>query len=336
MRTKKLACFAAAIFCLVAAQPASAGRPDPLAPLQWGLRKVKAPKAWSISKGEGVVIAIIDTGVDLGHPDLAPNIVSGSGAGDIVGGDADPQDENGHGTHVAGIAAGIARNGKGIAGVAPKAKILPVRVLDADGSGSASDVAAGIRYAIRSGADVINLSMEVEGGGIVGGLLGDGSDEVRAAIDEAVGKGIVVVVAAGNTSSSSCNAAVANNNVLCVGSVDVNNQLSPFSNYDQDEQNTYLVAPGGDGASCETDIYSTVLRTIQPSCSTKRGYESFSGTSMASPHVAGIAAMLVSKGLTEAQVIQCFKTTSTDLGAPGRDGTFGYGLVNAFKAVSTC
>ncbi len=336
MRTKKLACFAAALFCLVSAQPAVAGRPDPLAPLQWGLKKVKAPKAWPVSKGAGVVVAVIDTGVDIGHPDLAANIVLGAGASDIVDGDVDPQDENGHGTHVAGILAARLRNGRGVAGVAPKAKIFPVRVLDAQGSGDAADVASGIRYAIRNGVDVINLSMEVEGGGIVGDLLGDGAQDVRDAINEAVGQGIVVVVAAGNQGAAECNAAVANNNALCVGSIDMSNQLSPFSNYDGDQQNTYLVAPGGDGVTCESDIYSTVLRTVQQQCSDRKGYESFSGTSMAAPHVSGIAAMLLSKGLTSAQVVECLKTTSTDLGTPGRDGTFGYGLVNAFKAVSTC
>src|SRR5207249_216773 len=133
---------------------------DPLFPHQWGLTQIKAPDAWAHGAlGAGVTIAIVDTGVDLNHPDLGSKIVAGA---DLVSGETctpGDQDLNGHGTHVAGIAAALTNNGIGVAGTAPDAKIMPVRVLDSTGSGSTDDVAAGIRWAADHGAQVINLSL---------------------------------------------------------------------------------------------------------------------------------------------------------------------------------
>src|SRR6185436_12566786 len=129
----------------------------PLFSRQWALDQINAPEAWARgARGGGTTIAVVDTGVDLQHPDLSSKLVSGT---DIIGGKNDcprgPQDENGHGTHVAGIAAAVTNNGIGVAGVAPDARIMPVRVLDADGNGFSEDIVKGIRYAADHGANVI-------------------------------------------------------------------------------------------------------------------------------------------------------------------------------------
>jgi subtilisin family serine protease len=141
--------------------PGSGPANDPLFARQWALDQVNAPEAWARgARGAGTTVAIVDTGVDLQHPDLSSKLVTGH---DFVADNNDcpagPQDENGHGTHVAGIAAAVTNHGIGVAGVAPDAQIMPVRVLDADGSGSSEDVAAGITWAADHGAEVINLSL---------------------------------------------------------------------------------------------------------------------------------------------------------------------------------
>ncbi|HVF54427.1 MAG TPA: S8 family serine peptidase [Actinomycetota bacterium] len=332
-----MACFVAA-GVLSAPATATSGGGDEYRGRQWGLTRIKAPRAWAESRGKGTIIAIVDTGVDLGHPDLARNVLAAKGK-DVVDGDADAQDENGHGTHVAGIAAAVAGNGIGIAGVAPRAKILPVRVLDADGSGSVEGVAAGIRYAAEHGADVVNLSLGFGGGigiGILDGLIGGDLGPIHDAISFAISKGAVVVVAAGNDSVDVCDKTAADPMVLCVGSSTRSDTLSSFSNKDGSMKQTYLVAPGGDGETCDGDIFSTVLRTAEHRCSPEAGYAAYAGTSMATPMVAGVAAMLVAEGMNNKQIVRCITKTADDLGADGRDGTFGYGRLNALRAVKAC
>lgn len=327
--------------------PARSAAGDPLRSKQWGLTRIKAPAAWNVSRGAGVLVAVVDTGVDFGHPDLSANLEGAPGGDFVDSGDScsgkktasscngdGPQDANGHGTHVAGIVAAIANNGKGIAGVAPQAHVLPVRVLDADGAGDVTDVADGIRYAARTGADVINLSLEVESN-LLGDLLGGDVSEVKDAIDFAISRGVVVVSAAGNSSTAICSEISDNPKTICVGSVTPADSLSSFSNSDGDQTRMYVVAPGGDD-TCDGNIWSTVWRSTPVSCGSKRGYDSYAGTSMAAPHVSGVAALLVAKGLNADQIIDCFKKTSEDLGAPGRDSTYGFGLVMASKAVKNC
>jgi subtilisin family serine protease len=330
----------------VTVAPAHGATDDPYLEDQWGLEVINAEEAWTISTGEGALIAILDTGVGLAHPDLAGKIVAYPDADfvDPEGGDG-PQDENGHGTHVAGIAAAITNNGIGVAGTAPGARILPVRVLDEEGSGRTVDIAAGIRYAADKGADVVNLSLGYDIRGYARKLIGD-LDSLYKAIDYAVDAGALVVVSAGNgplgeaptTGFPLCAEPAMNPEVLCVGAIDSREQLAWYSNFDAIMTSNYLVAPGGDGldVDCADEILSTFLRGADAFCSPAKGYEAMAGTSMAAPFVSGVAALLAAKGLSNSQIMDCIADTATDGGVPGRDPVFGYGIVNAFGAVTDC
>jgi serine protease len=319
-----------ALVCLALLAPATpAATGDPLRSLQWGLAKIQAPQAWAVTRGAGAVIAILDTGVDLGHPDLAANVL-GTGH-DFVDNDNTPQDAHGHGTHVAGIAAALADNGIGGSGVAPAAKVLPVRVLDTNGEGDAERITAGIRYATAHHANVISLSLgEDTALGTAGTVLGL-NDDLHAAIADAWKTGAVVVVAAGNQSAPLCAEPAATANVICVGATDKNDTPSYFSNGGTNSSN-YVTAPGGAGLFfCEDDIVSTYLRSKAPSvCSPTAGYDYMAGTSMAAPFVSGEAALLAAKGLSNAAIVACIKRTVDKLtpASPGR--------INANRAVNAC
>lgn len=337
---------AAALASALLAAPASGSSGDPYFDRQWGLHKIKAPAAWATATGTGVLIAVVDTGVDLTHPDLVDKVVSYPDA-DFV----DPngicekgksciqdgaQDQSGHGTHVAGIAAATTGNDIGVAGTAPGASILPVRVLDADNEGETRRVGAGIRYAADKGAAVINLSLSYPPGSGEAEQLTGGLRPVRSAITYAVSRGSVVVVSAGNRSMPLCAEPSAAEEVLCVGATDQNDMRAVYSNGDATRLRNYLVAPGGAGLRCGTEIFSTYLRGAQTACSTYDGYEGNSGTSMAAPFVSGVAALLFEKGLSNADIVRCITSTADDIGAPGRDPVFGYGRVNAAAAVTDC
>jgi subtilisin family serine protease len=305
---------------------------------QWGLVKIQAEQAWATTNGAGALVAVVDTGADLTHPDLDANLVSFSDADfvDPRGGDG-AQDENGHGTHVSGIVAAETGNGIGVAGVAPGAKVLPVRVLDADGSGTTDVIAEGITYAADKGADVINLSLGITSGIDQVAKLVGALDSVYDAIDYAVSKGVVVVVAAGNDSVPLCAEPSGHPQVICVGATDSRDVRSFYSNSDPTMTKKFVVAPGGDALTCAGDIFSTYLRSQPASvCSSEPGYEAIAGTSMAAPHVSGVAALLAAKGLSASAIVDCITRTTDDIGVPGRDPIYGYGRVNAFKAVTGC
>jgi len=309
---------------------------DPLFARQWALDQINAPEAWARGvRGAGATIAVVDTGVDLGHPDLSAKIVPGT---DIVSkGGTDcppgPQDENGHGTHVAGIAAAITNNGIGVAGVAPDAKIMPVRVLDSSGSGSSDQIVAGIRWATDHGAKVINLSL---GELPVVGQLEPINTDIEAAVDYAWNHGSLVVAAAGNESFPLCSYPSFANHAVCVAATDRRGLPSYYSNFPVNKTMLGFRAPGGVGSVfCEDDedIWSTMWPGSDFECSgsgTIAGYETLAGTSMAAPQVSGVAALLSGKGLTNAQIVAKLKQTSSNHGT--YDPVMGYGIVNADAA----
>ena len=213
MRLRALAITVAGLTALATPSASAANTNDPLAGQQWGLDQIHAEQAWQTSTGAGQVIAVVDTGVDLGHPDLQSKLVPGAtftcggapgpcGNGDWLGGDGVGQETDVHGTHVAGIAAAAANNGVGVAGVAPDAKIMPVKVLE-NGSGQFAEIGAGIRYAADHGANVINLSLGAQPGAQLLTLLGIQA-EAKEAIDYAREKGVVVIASAGNETSLLC------------------------------------------------------------------------------------------------------------------------------------
>jgi hypothetical protein len=277
----------------------------------WGIDRVKAPEAWAKGyTGQGVVVAVIDSGVDYNHPDLKNNIwqntdeIAGNNIDDdkngyvddvrgwdFVGfGDNNPMDWDGHGTHVAGTIA-ASNNGFGVTGVAPNAKIMPVRVLNAFGKGNVFDTSAGIRYAADNGADVINLSL----GGYYNSAVED------AAIQYAIDKGVVVVMSAGNDglSTPTYPAKNADRGGIAVGAINQQNTVAYFSN-DAGKLLDYVVAPG-------VDVSSTTPFN---------NYRFYSGTSMAAPHVAGVAALMLSANpnLTPSQVEDIITQTANPSG----------------------
>lgn len=276
---------------------AAASGTDPHRGEQWGLTRLDAEGAWQVGRGDGQVVAVVDTGVDASHPDLAGVVLPGFDA--VDGGDG-RRDPNGHGTHVAGIVAGLVGNGVGGAGIAPGTRILPVRVLDAAGSGDHSAIAAGIIWAADHGADVINLSL--------GGP--ETTDVLHAAVRYAFGRGAVVVAAAGNDGAAGpASYPAAYPEVVAVGATTVADTRAVFSTTGDYVD---LAAPG-----------LGVLSTVPGG-----GYEWMSGTSMAAPFVAGGAALVRAwrPSLGPAEVASRLVAHAKDLGATGADPEFGAGL----------
>ncbi|MEU4688348.1 S8 family peptidase [Actinoplanes sp. NPDC023714] len=284
---------------------------DPLRSQQWGLGKVKATSAWSKSTGAGVTVAVIDTGVDARHPDLAGKVLTGY---DVLKGMAGgTTDGNGHGTHVAGIIGAVTGNGVGVSGVAPDAKILPIRVFDSTGSGYMSDVAEAVVWAADHGANVINMSI--------------GSTAKLAALSDAVtyarNSGVTVVAAAGNErqDGNPTSYPAADAGVIAVAATDSADRYASFSN-----SGSYVdvAAPG----SAIVSTYPTAL--------TGGDYVAMSGTSMAAPQVAGIAALLEAyqPSLTPYAIEQVLKSSAVDLGKAGFDNDYGYGRVDAAAALA--
>lgn len=288
----------------------AAGVPDEYAAKQWAFEQLSFEAAWQYGRGEDVVVAVVDTGVDGRHPDLGCRVAVGAtfldDRGDGATGDVDP---NGHGTHVAGIIAASAGNGIGIRGVAPEATILPIRVLGSDGRGVTSDVAAGITWAVDRGASVINLS------------LGSTSSNtsVTMATEYAEAHGAVVVAAAGNDGPQGpANHPASLDDVIAVAS---SNRWTSISSFSTAGDYVDITAPG-------EWIYSTLPDD-------RYGYRE--GTSMATPHVSGVVALMraVNPDLSPRAVRDILSATAVDHGPVGRDRYWGHGLLDPSAAVSS-
>ncbi|WP_449537485.1 S8 family peptidase [Ferdinandcohnia sp. Marseille-Q9671] len=271
---------------------------------QWNLRMIETESGWSVTKGsEDVEIAIIDTGVDLDHPDLENRIVGGY---NILEDNNNPDDDNGHGTHVAGIIASQTNNHEGVAGITWFNPIMPIKVMGSDGYGSTFDIARGIIWATDHGADVINLS------------LGNyqGSNLLKRAVEYAYKHDVVMVAASGNDNSGQPSYPSAYPQVLSVAAVDFNGDKANFSNY-----GNYIdvAAPG-------VTIPSTYI---------DEQYAALSGTSMAAPHVAALAGLMrsINPNLSNKEIMNIIKGTSLDLGKVGKDIYYGEGLIDVVAAL---
>lgn len=283
----------------------------------WGVKRISAGALHDAgNKGMDVKVAVIDTGIDYNHSDLAANY---SGGYDFVNNDTDPMDDNGHGTHVAGTIAALDNN-VGVVGIAPEAKLYALKVLNSSGSGSFSDVIAALQWAVDNGIQVTNNSYGSESnpGGIV-----------QVAFDNSAAMGVLHIAAAGNSGNhkgigNNVGYPAAYNSVVAVAATDKNDNRASFSSTGNQVE---LTAPG-------VTINSTKLGG---------GYIEYSGTSMASPHVAGSAALVIAAGITDKngnglindEVRQALNNTALDLGVAGRDTLYGFGLVNVAAAVAS-
>ncbi len=316
---------------------------------QWNLKMIGAERMWAIQKGSpSVAIAVLDTGVayedytdprtgqvfrrapDWGSVTFLPGF-------DFINRDTHPNDDNFHGTHVASIIAEAANNGQGVAGIAFNCALMPVKVLDASGEGTFFAVAEGIDYAVnftQGGSrpvKVINFSL---------GSPDAQSETVRRAVGRAVANGVVIVASAGNDNKPVIDFPASLPNVISVGALDQRKLRARYSSYGT---TLSLVAPGGD---CRRDddrdgfgdcIYA---QTFDPDLAEQGRYDEFdylgfNGTSQSAPHAAAVAALLISQGITDPTAVRtALESTAEDLGAPGRDDQYGYGLIRPAAALT--
>ena len=335
------------------ASPAGAAQGDPFFAQQYALTQLHAPQAWPLTQGKGVVVAVVDSGVDLGHPDFRGRLVPGAtflrcgerpcGNGDWRSGPAYRRaDAYGHGTHVAGAIVAGRNNGYGIVGVAPQAKVMPLKITDRQGNSSEHDIALAITWAVAHGADVINLSL---------GFPSDATEFIAAA-KYAVERGLVVVASAGNRSEPTCLVPASVPDVLCVTATDRNEAPAGYSSGGVKEGLRSVAAPGGAGLpssvvvvplpavpvpACEERILSTWPRGDAGvgRCPGEGGYRYLSGTSLSSPHVAGVAALLLAQGRSAARTVEILLATARTPGVgPGAwTPQYGHGIVDAAAAV---
>ncbi|MEO8246699.1 MAG: S8 family serine peptidase [Chloroflexota bacterium] len=317
---------------------AAVGTDDPRLDEQYSLARMRIQDAWSIARGGNALVAVLDTGIQWTHPDLSGrNAINpgeyGSGkqsngrdddnngliddwrGWDFVSHDNDPRDDNGHGTWVSGIIAAAADNGVGIAGISWTNPVLPVKVMNAGGTGYSSDLAFGIDYAVERGARVINLS--------VGGF--GYSQLMSEAVLHAWQRGAVIVAAAGNERTSAPSFPAAYDHVVGVSATQADDEFTNWSNYGATVD---VSAPGA--AVTTTDCGGCSL-----SSAGTPGYAAISGTSFATPNTAGVVALLMARfpSDTNQQTINRLIASADDLGFPGWDSRYGHGRVNAFRAL---
>ncbi|MFO0597393.1 MAG: S8 family peptidase [Myxococcaceae bacterium] len=298
---------------------------DPMFAQQWNLKMIRMPEAWEVTRGKGVIVAVLDTGIAWENHDdfrVVPDLEDSKfvEGWDFVNDDQHANDDHGHGTHVAGTIAQATDNGEGVAGVAFEATLMPVKVLDHFGSGNTADIADAIRWAADHGAKVINMSL---GGG-------GRSAVMENAVMYARKKGVVVVCAAGNGGRGVVEYPAAYPGSFAVASVGPQGKKAPYSSWGKELD---IAAPGGDKSQGEAA--GIIQNTIDPQDVSQGVYASYQGTSMATPHVAGLAALLYSAGAKNPDQVEKAIVISAHPpeGSKGWTDQYGHGVIDAKAAL---
>jgi serine protease len=314
---------------------------DPFFSEQWNMLLLNAERTWDIQRGDtSVIVAVLDTGIafedfdvyrkapDWGNTRFVPGF-------DFINRDSHPNDDDGHGTHVSSTIAEATDNATGVAGLAFGCSLMPVKVLDSQGNGPFSAIAEGLDFAVANGAKIVNMSL--------GGEFE--SQTARLAVNRAVAAGVTVIASSGNEERSSVSFPAAFPNVIAVGALDPARQRAPYSNFGTALD---VVAPGGNlvdnrGGRLDVDrdglpdgvLQQTLDFRLAPPARFQRFiYAYFQGTSMAAPHVSATAALLYTQGIREPAAIQAaIESTAQDLGPPGRDDQYGFGMVRPVEAL---
>ncbi|KAM3094882.1 DUF5942 domain-containing protein [Phormidesmis sp. 146-35] len=296
-------------------QPTTQAPNDPLYSQQWNLHSLGVETSWQETKGSGATVAVIDTGISQ-VPDLKETKFADGY--DFVNDQTDASDDNGHGTHVAGTIAQSTNNGFGVAGIAYEATLMPLKVLSAGGGGTVADIAEAIRFAADHGADVVNMSLGGGGESLV----------MQEAIDYAHKKGVVIIGAAGNSAQNSASYPARYPHVIGVAALDASGQKAPYSNFGA---GVNISAPGGSTAG-ENESGGILQNTIDPSTG-ESIFAAYQGTSMAAPHVAGVAALVKAAGVKDADEVAEVLIQSARKVQDDELNHFGAGKLDAAAAV---